>query len=35
LSILLLEGIGRSLNPELDLFSGFVDIGSSLLFEEW
>lgn len=35
LSILLLEGIGRSLNPELDLFSGCVDMASSMLFEDW
>lgn len=35
LSILLLEGIGRSLDPELDLFSGWVNILSPLIFEDW
>lgn len=35
LSILLLEGIGRSLNPELDLFSGFVNFLTPIYFEGW
>lgn len=35
LSILLLEGIGRSLDPDLDLFSGFVNILSPIIFEDW
>lgn len=35
LSILLLEGIGRSLNPEMDLFSGFVNFLTPIYFEDW
>lgn len=35
LSILLLEGIGRSLDPDLDLFSGWVNILSPIIFEDW
>lgn len=35
LSILLLEGIGRSLNPDMDLFSGWVNILSPIVLEEW
>ena len=35
LSILLLEGIGRSLDPNLDLFSGWVNILAPIVFEDW
>ena len=35
LSILLLEGIGRSLDPDMDLFSGWVNILAPIVFEDW